>query len=329
MENIAHSFSATLSERLGDTTLADVQPNSPVQIKVVAPNGTEVPILSGYIDARTRSITGGATVYKINGRSKTGDLVDCSAFTDKTTWKNITYPDLCRRIVEPFDIDVVQVIDDGKKLPNYTVKPTSTAFSTIEELGRQHDSLPLTNEEGNLVLEYATPGLRSEVDLFQGAGGNVLEISEDYNMRERFSEYIIKGQGTSAGGKPWEPEQTTQLKGIAKDQYVPRYRPKVSMAGSKITASEIQKRALWEAQVRSGRSLGYNVKVKGWLQGLSSVPWQINTLVNLTVKPWNINSIFLVTARSFNINNQDGRTTSITLRYQSTYSSNPTGGIDV
>ncbi len=329
METCPWSFSASISERLGDNTLEDIKPNEPISIGLQTTNGIDIPMFTGYIDTRHREIMGEATTYEIGGRSKTGDLVDCSAFTKKTTWRRITFPDLCRQITKPFGIKVVQVIPNGDPIRNYTAKPTSTAFSTIEELSRQQGALPLTNEDGDLVLEYATPGLRSEIDLVEGEGGNVKGISEDYNMKDRFSEYIVRGQGTSSGGAPWDPAQTTQIQGKAEDEFVPRYRPKVIMAGSKITTTEIRKRAKWEAQTRAGRSLGYNVKVKGWLQGESLVPWKINSLVNLTSKSWGINSIFLVVGAEFSLDNTSGQVTTLALRYQSTYSVNPTGGIDV
>lgn len=325
LENMCGGFNISL--RYKDEAQIDViEPEEPCKILIEDDElNTITTQLTGYIDTRKRTVSGTSTVLSVTGRDKTQDLIDCSAIVKSNTFNQTTVFQFASALCKPFGITVVDEAKDTTKFKEITIQSGESTFSPIERVCRQLGILPMTDTEGKLVL--ANTGLNAEkagADLV--VGKNVLEIEEIWDTKSRYSEYTVKGQGGST--LEWLKESTNKLKGVATDKYVSRYRPLVIMAESKATASSVQKRAKWEAQVRSGRSKYYQVKVKGWKKTNLQDYWEINTLTNLKYDKWSLNKQFLITSTE-QIIDDSGRITIISLKDPSVYSKNPTGGLNV
>lgn len=286
----------------------------------------EIQLLDGYIDERKRLEDGGSTALSVAGRDKTSDLVDCSAIVTSNTWVETTLGQMARDLCKPYGIKVQDQTASLEKFKNFTVQSSESAFSVIERACRQIGALPLTTEKGELLLGYAADFSASKIaDLVHGE--NLLTIEEMDQRKNRYSTYLVKGQN-SGGGKGWKAQKTTKISATATDNGVERYRNLVLMSEGKTTATRVQKRANWEAQVRAGRSLVHTVRVQGWYQrpaGTPGIPtpWKVNTLVNLISNKWGLNLARMITGVNFTLDKDGGRYTDLTLKDPGTYKRNP------
>lgn len=321
MESLAHGFQVSLAD-IGPTDISKIIPGEPLTL-IVDQDGFQTTVFSGFVDDRNRTRAGGNTSLEITGRSKTADLVDCSAIYGNNTFIEIDFTKMAEQLAKPFGIKVVSYLDPGEKIKNYTIKNGASVFSVLEENARKVGALLSTNWDGDLVLSYADAALRSDADLVDGV--NVQKLSEKWSAKKRHSKYIFKGQATVAGGKPWESDQTIAIKKEANDPGVTRYRPKIVTPSGKMNSTELQQTANWEAQVRTGRSKYYVAEVDGWFQGTTGQPWQINSVANLYSSDFEVDTLFLITEVEFT-KDEKGTTSSITLKDPRTYREKPEGG---
>ncbi|MCU1276552.1 MAG: bacteriophage Mu, partial [bacterium] len=112
-------------------------------------------------------------------------------------------------------------------------------------------------------------------------GVNVLRGKLQFSFKERFSKYIVKGQGQS-NDQLWG--EATRLKAETTDPAVARYRPLIVIAEDLVDGAALKRRAAWEANVRAGKSAQLAYKVQGWSYGAGTL-WQPNTIVHVT-DPW-------------------------------------------
>lgn len=319
MDSLAHGFQITLADiRQLNGEVVDISPIVPfAEMSLIIERGSfQIPIFRGYVDSRTRTYSGSSTSLTVSGRSKTADLVDCSAIYKTNTFTNIDFTDMAQKLCEPFGVKVVSYLDSNEKISKYTIKNGATVFSVLEENARKVGATLTTSLSGELVLSYSDSAPISDVDIAEGL--NLKQLTEKWDTKKRFSEYIFKGQGIVSGGKPWEPNLSIGIKAIAKDNEVPRYRPLIKASNGKTTNSQLKKNAHWESQVRKGKSLEYQVSLQGWFQGDSGQPWEINTLTNLISQRFDINKSLLITDVEFT-KSDSGTETAITLRDPKTY----------
>jgi len=336
MEGLAHGFQISLAD-IGETDISAIEPGAPLTL-IIDKDGRQVPIFSGYVDDRDRTRSGTVTGLTVSGRSKTADLVDCSAIFGNNTFTKIDFTQLAIQLCKPFGIKVVSNLDQGEtlrvrreansqqdatSLTNYTIKTGASVFEVLEETGRKVGAVLTTDWEGNLVLSYADVALRSDADLIDGQ--NVKKLTEKWSVKRRHHEYIFKGQTTGGGGKPWLSDETISIKRTSKDPEVTRYRPKIVQPSGKMNSKTLQKTANWEAQVRAGRSKYYLAELNSWFQGPKGQPWQINSVANLFSEEFNVNTLLLITEVEFT-KDDSGTIASLTLKDRRTYQSNPAGG---
>lgn len=233
-----------------------------------------LPIITGFADNVAVRSSKEDNLMSISGRCRTGDLVDCSVVNDNSTWKDIDIVRFAKTIVEPFDIKIInELTEPGARFRSITLSDGESPFELLDRLAKERAILIIGDENGNLVL--TTAGKRRAVDNLQ-YGVNVMEADVSYDFTNRFSWYIVKGQGNSAGDG-WGDQQV-KVYGEVFDTGVPRYRPKIVSDDNDTTNAKAQSRAEWEALNRAGRSIRVSVKIQGWEQSDGSL-WRENLLV--------------------------------------------------
>jgi len=326
MDAVAGSFSVSLVMSTVEAARA-ILPGSAVQVVVIAGEGTEIQFMDGYIDDRSLAIGSGGITLSVSGRDKTADLVDCSAA--KISWTAANLLKIAKDLAAPFGLEVMDYAEALDTFEQFTGESGQTAFEIIEKAARARGVVPITDRWGNLTLVNPNSSdARAKEDLEEGK--NILELSESYSLKDRFSEYTVKGQ-TSGGGESWDDASTTGLKATAKDTQIKRHRPLTIQADGKATSTGLKTRAAWEAQIRSGKSKEYTAKVRGWFQaeGRSSTttPWEISRIIHLTAPTFEVDADFIISAVDFSIDG-GGRTTSLTLRHPDTFKADPSGGVE-
>ncbi len=251
-------------------------------------------MITGYVDKVEASVDKDSRAFTISGRSKTCDLVDCSA--TQTTLDGSTLDAAVRKLLEPFGIGLIVVGDVGAAFDKINVQSGETVFAVIERLVKQRKMLVYSDSNGNLVL--AKVGIRrSSTELKQGV--NVLSGRATYDYSERFSEYKVKGQNDPFLAQLGQGSSPT---GSATDSAVKRYRPLVVNNETNTDDASGADRASYEASLRAARSIEVNVGVQGWLR-VDQTPWAINELVNCDLGFLGTRRQMLIKKVSFNKSN--------------------------
>lgn len=228
-------------------------------------------MLQGYIDSVEASISANARGVQVKGRSKTGDLVDCSV-TGPGQYANLNLKEIAEKVVAPFKIPVIFNASPGDPFPTTTVQQGETVFNLLDRLARQRKLLIYPSVDGALVFAKAG-AQRASTQLVEGV--NILSGKSTYDFSNRFSTYEAKGQNIGWMG---EGKETTAALGTATDEGVGRYRPLVLLAETVSDNGQTENRAAYEAALRKAQSLKVEVQVQGFYQKDDTL-WDINQFV--------------------------------------------------
>ena len=260
------SFQATDKWRTSGTSWR-LQPGDKIHIHV----GTQS-FFTGYVEKMDCSIAAEKRTFTISGRSKTGDLVDCSAIGSQ--FSGLTLREIAVKLCQPFNVKAVMKANPDKVFDTITIQQGETVFSVLEKLAKQCKVLMYASYDGNLV--FAPQGeARTSSGLVQGV--NLLSGKASYDNSNRFSEYIVKAQDLSFLGSA---KQSTQSTGSVRDFGVTRYRPLVLVSEQSADGAGSENRANYEAKIRAAKALEVEVEVQGWFQS-DFTPWEINRLVRV------------------------------------------------
>jgi len=228
-------------------------------------------ILTGYVDKVSPSFSRTTKSIVVQGRSKTGDLVDCSV-EGPSEYQGLTVKEMADKVCKPFGISVSLIGDVGAAFPKITLQQGETVFALLDRLCRERKLLMYPTYEGNLVISsLGTSVAASEIR----QGVNILGGSGTHDNSNRFSKYLVKGQNMGFLG---DKEQAVGALGEATDSGITRYRPLILLAENNASDQSSQDRASYEAGLRAGKALTAQVSVQGWFQS-NGKPWEINQLV--------------------------------------------------
>lgn len=317
MESAAMTFNIGL---VSSPVTKGIVPGLPIKIFL----GSDL-VLRGFIEKRTRAIDASSRSMSISGRDRLGDLIDCSIVKKSGSWSKISLLSVCEEIAKPFSVKVLKNANDARlndKFKSVTLQDGESPFALIERLCRQRAILPLSNQNGDLVLSEPSTVVSDDAMIL---GVNIKELSEDIDYTNRFATYKIKGQNTG-GGNPWKKTSATGINAAASDAVIKRYRPLILQAETRMTTAHAKQRAAWEATVRFGRSLSLSTTVMGWRQ-TSGKLWHRNTLVDLIADDFDIDGTFMISAVKYKLDSS-GSSTSFTLRNRLAYTLNEKGEIE-
>lgn len=299
---LVHDFSFTISDKW--------QPND---LPVLINEGDEVKIFiddnkisTGYIDTPEIGESPKSHPVSFEGRSKTEDLVDCSALHDPSSWKNIDLFFLATTLCEPFGISVIQegIIRSDKF--DFKLKTSESPFEAIDRKAREFGVVLKTNTDGNLVL---TNNIKTTAKTRLQTPFNIVSYAKRSSLADRFSEYRVKGQDKSNGKESYS-ETMGKIFGVATDTFVPRYRPKIIKESNATTAKFAQKKANWIANVRYGKSFELRVQVQGFYQPGFDELWKVNELVEVAIRKIDLKQKLLLAEYEFS-KSADGSVTNL------------------
>lgn len=286
-------------------------------------NGELIKIIEGYITRLNLNISGDNTSFSIEGSDSLIDLVECSVKHENKAWANSKFTSILSDLLGPFNIELDRSqLTEDKIIPRFTLQSGESVFSAIERLCRNQAILPLSTFDSKLLLTNSDFTFFMPLSLEMGK--NILSFTESVDYSDRFSDYTGLGQ-YSGNGKKWTKSNLSG-KATAQDLDMPRYRPFVVIAETKIERQTLSKRINWESQVRAGRSKEYQITVTDWFQrdenGNSLALWEKNKLVRLRVADLNIDSDLLITKVTF-LQSESGTFTELTLKDPIIFMQNP------
>jgi prophage tail gpP-like protein len=228
-------------------------------------------VITGYVDDFNFNHNAQASTLTVSGFSKTGDLTACSAIYGNGVWTDATIATIANNLCQPYGISVVAFGSSAlTPLKRFKIEQGETVHDAIARAAEMRSLLLVTNAQGNLDLLNASTG--DAVAILQ-LGGNILAGGVTRTSRDRHSQYIFKGQ-TSASDE-WSGKQASQLQGSITDPDVLRHRPLIVLSEKQRTKEDLGKRAIWERNVRAGRSVRYRATVEEWTAD-SGALWEPN-----------------------------------------------------
>lgn len=270
IEQCAGTFNFDLTDRWpGQNEMRLIRAGSPCRVLI-----DSEPVITGYVDDVEIAWTATTHSYRVSGRDKTCDLVDCCP--PSTQIKSASLPVLARRWAGLFGIDVLVEAECAKPVPSFKTDEGDTCFDMLEKLARANAVMLTSDEHGRLVITRAgTKKMSAAIDL----GGNLLSFSMQSSVKDRFSEITVKGQSGASQG--WNSAPCAQGKGIARDKGVSRYRP-LTLVAEQEEYGSAQTRAQHEVNIRYGKGHSGQATVCGWYAKPGEL-WRPNRLVDVTL----------------------------------------------
>ncbi len=315
---VASDFDLTVTEKwAGQFEGIPIKQGQSVSVLV---NGHQV--MTGYVDDVAPQYDAESHNLSIKGRSKTADLVDCSV-TNLSAIKGQTISQVAKILASPFGLKVTANTPNERSL-NEDIQQGETPAEVLIELAKMEGFLIYDSVSGDLIITRAGTK-KSRSKLFNGPdGSNVLSGGSLESMRDRYSEYTVKGQNvgtnTNFGPQASEPSATVY------DRGVPRYRPLIIIADKAADTAYCKTRAEWERSVRIGQSIELNYTVQGWNDDTGDL-WKTNILIPVQdnfarIDGHPVNGVFLITEVNYGIS-ESGETTALKLTLPSAYDPEP------
>lgn len=304
IDQIAGSFSLTLASR--ERTVAEDWPIADGAECRVTLAG-EV-LITGFVDRLTRFLDPEARGIEIGGRDRTCDLVDCSSVHSPGSWVNRRLEEIAAELTEPFGIDIdLMGQSTGAPFAKFALQQGETVFNAIERMARYRGLVAWSIGDGTVRIGNPDSG-----DLlgYFNEGANVVAASGSRQSRDRYSDYIVKGQ--ASGSDDRNGAAVAQVIAQARDEGVSRYRPLVIIGEEQSDRASLEQRARWEAAVRAGRATPAQIVTPGWLDAFGS-PLAIGLRARCDVPSADITGELLVERVAFSRDAENGTQTTLDL----------------
>lgn len=265
-------------------------------------------LIGGYIDMYEPELTDHTSFIRVEGRDRTGDLVDCSAVYKGGQWRGVMLEKIVRDIAAPFGIALVvaEDLDQGDTFTSFSLEEGEKAFDAIDRACRLRAVLCTSSPKGDLMLTTASD---DEAGAALIEGENVKRIRATHTWAERFSSITVKAQ--APGSDHAYGDSAAHLKGQAKDAQIDRYRPLVVLADQHTSAKMLAERAQWEVNVRMGRGKRGTCTVTGWRTGRDGMEgplWLPNTIAHVRSERMNLDQDMLIVGCEYVLDEQGFRT---------------------
>ena len=276
-------------------------------------------IMTGYVDKADYAYGNAAHSITVTGRGKQCDVVDCSALNSPGSWNGVKTERIIGELCEPFGVGVIKhpEIDTGPPVDSFKLEEGETAFAAVDRLLKQAELLAIPFMDGKIIITKIGAGMRGD-ELIQGV--NIIEASASYDVSDRFSDYVVKGQ--RQGSDDCHGEAASQVTGAARDGSVQRYRPMVVRAESQVSPDSAVKRAKWEASVRAARGVTVTCKVHGW-QKEDGRLWYVNQLAPVSIPYLKLDQDLLVAGVKFGLTKDGGSLTELSLKDPEAFTPEP------
>ncbi|HCD7552973.1 TPA: baseplate protein [Citrobacter farmeri] len=231
-------------------------------------------VLTGFVDATPLRYDANDVSASISGRSKTADLIDCSAPTQPGQFTNRTLSQIVTTLAQPFGVTVTSATAESETITSFQLDFGESVNEALNRLLGLEQVLAFDNADGELVLD--TVGNEKAVTALV-LGENIIDADSRRDFSNRFSDYTITGQ---RAGDDHDYAETTNSKitSTIKDPAVQRYRPLIVKQCGNATLATVKARAQYERAHREGQTLETTYTVLGWRQGDGSL-WKPNQRV--------------------------------------------------
>lgn len=318
LDSLADTFALALSQSIIPPAAVSIT-GSKCHVKL-----DDTLLISGYIDEVSLTDDGNSSSFMVSGRSLAGDLLDCSAV--HKPWHKANGLQIARDLCDPFGISVQVDSSVGELAVERYFKHEDgeTVGDVLLRLGERNAARLVSRPSGNLLFTRTGSTVHSDVVVERGV--NVVSASVRQSIAERYSDYVFKSQLAASDESYGED---ANVKYTAHDDGVGRFRPLVvkaktgHRAGPKSGKSAVEEAAIWERQVRAGRSLSLDYEIAStpdtrasWVH--THGVWTPNEIVSLRDRRYGLDGLFLVTRVTL-VRDSNGTRTSLALALPEAY----------
>lgn len=231
-------------------------------------------VLTGYVDATPVSYDATSVTVGVRGRSKTADLVDCSAINEPGRWSGAKVERVAADLAQPYGITVIAQVDTGAVV-SHAIEQGETVFESIDRMLRG-EQLATDNAKGELVLiEVGSAGVATTA---LELGENILSCDAPLDFKDVYTEYLVKGQ--RPGSDDEFGEEVSQETASISDDTLSRRRVLMIKQGGKSDGVTATARVEYERAHRKAMALASTYTVQGWRQADGTL-WLHNMLVRV------------------------------------------------
>lgn len=318
---IPASFDLEVTEKYPNAADIDVQPGQSCSVKI----GSDL-VLTGYVDRYAASVSAGNHSIRISGRSKSEDLVDCSAVFGDINQPgfqqiNGTTLAIVEQLAKPYGISVQSTAGDGVTIPQFNILLGETPWEIIDRITRYSQMIVYDLPDGSIMLaKVGTDSMASGFSL----GDNVEQGAVNFSMDGRFSEYeghltSVLTFGSEAG------VNTPDVGKIVKDDGVPRFRKRYVISEQFVQGKDIvYDRAVWEMNKRKGQSYQFNVVCDSWRDSSGKL-WEVNKLAPIAASALKLRNASYIIASATYQRDENGQHGSLVLMPPEAFFVEPAG----
>lgn len=232
-------------------------------------------LLNGYVDATPISYDATSLTVGVNGRSKTRDLVDCSAINSPGSWQSASLERIAGDMAAEYGISVVSEVSTGAPLA-HAIEQGESVFESVDRMLKLRQLLATDDAQGRLVfIEIGSAGKASTALKY---GDNVLTCSAPLDYKDVYSEIICKGQ--RAGNDDDFGDAVAGESASLKDATAIRRRVLLIKSNGQTDTGTAADRVKYEMSHRKAKALETVYSVQGWRQANGEL-WKANQLVQV------------------------------------------------
>jgi prophage tail gpP-like protein len=328
MEAVPANFTLEVSERYPSAPTIDLKPGDPCTLKI----GGDL-VLTGFVDRYETSLTPAAHNIRVMGRSKSQDLVDCSAIfgdPEQPVFQKgtSTVLDIVKALAEPYKITVNSLngagTDTSQKVDQININLGETAWEIIDRITKWAGVIVYDLPDGSIVLAISgSERMASGV----GIGVNVEAAEVSLSMDGRFSDYEARLLSVQTLGTDVGPN-TPGIGQRVKDPGVPRFRMRYVVSDQFVMDESVAvKRATWELNRNKGRSMALTCTIDAWRDSAGAL-WAPNHLAPISAAQLKLPREDWIIASVNYLRDENGQHAALVLMPKEAYLPQPTGPLN-
>lgn len=268
IDRVARDFNVSITRQWpGSDGVPQIKNGDRVEVMI----GDDL-VITGWVEALPLRYDATAITMGIVGRSKTADLIDCSAAPAQHNGKTLFR--IAGALAKPFGVDVVDAGTPATAVIDAQPEHGETVVECLNRLLGQVQALAYDDAQGRLVL--GKPGAEKAATALV-LGENILSCDTERSVRDRFSSYLVTGQRPGTDDDFGEAT-IAAIRQSTTDTGVTRYRPHTVQQSGTATTDSCKSRCEFEARQRAAKTRETTYTVQGWRQGNGEL-WRPNLSV--------------------------------------------------
>lgn len=288
------------------------------------------PVITGNIEIVSGNYDSKTHVINIQGRDKTGDLLDSTIGKLSDLSEKITLKAIIQIILDHLSLKL-NIVDEANPEPFNAAEDIETpesgdnAFEFIEALARKRQVLLTSNCDGDIVISKSPAGDSGGYlqNILNADDNNILSGSFSYDRTGRYNIIAMSSQlSLLALNKAGDTSVSTIVDQGAEinDAKIRAGRQLVLVAEGPFSDEQNANRATWEANIRKARGRVYSAKVQGYRPDpKGNFLWNVNELVIVADDFAQIHAQMLINSVAFGFDLDSGETTTLSMVERNAY----------